>query len=180
MAKRQSEEVGLDLKELAPDSWEKCPCCSARAAVSHVEPMSGGGRHRHLHRCRRCRHEWSAEPASWLVCPLPLCDAHGLDATGLGGHKLQVQSALVGEMDDGKASDLLRREAGLKAAICSDEELLRIIRALWSGLGRDIGTAVKWLHNPNTAFRAAPASLLEAPYGASEILSYLAARRFTV
>ncbi|MCE6957907.1 hypothetical protein LAZ40_02390 [Cereibacter sphaeroides] len=76
MVRRKPEDIGCDRWDDAPDSWLKCPCCGARAMVSHLEPHSGGGFLRHLHRCRRCRHEWEQHPEEGQACPASLCDAH--------------------------------------------------------------------------------------------------------
>ncbi|WP_411839973.1 antitoxin Xre/MbcA/ParS toxin-binding domain-containing protein [Paracoccus sp. ME4] len=180
MAKSSDDGIGVDLMDMAPDSFETCPRCWARASVVHEEPCSGGGRLAHLHVCRRCRHKWWSPPASWLLCPLRGCDAHGLDATGLGGHRLLVHSALIGELPEETAASLLRSEAGLREAICPDRELLQIIRALWTGLGHDLGTAVRWLHNPNTALGGIPARLLTRRETGAEIIAYLASRQFPI
>lgn len=69
-------DIGFDCWDLAATSFQKCPRCSARALVRHIEPHSGGGQMRHLHRCRRCRHEWEAPPDHGQVCAAPFCD-HG-------------------------------------------------------------------------------------------------------
>lgn len=180
MAKHSNTGMGIDLTDMAPDSFEPCPRCAAKARVFHEEPCSGGGRHAHRHVCRRCRHEWRSQPASWLLCPLPGCDVHGLDATGLGGHRLLIRSALIGELPEESAAGLLRIEAGLRDAACTDRELMQIIRALWAGLGHDLGTTVKWLHNPNTALGGIPATLLSRREAGAELIAYLASRQFSI
>lgn len=70
----KKQDIGFNWWDLAPDSFLKCPCCGARARVRHIEPHSGGGRLRHLHRCRRCRHEWEAHPEPGQVCSASFCD----------------------------------------------------------------------------------------------------------
>lgn len=180
MARGKNAGFGIGLMDTAPDSFENCPRCGARALVTHSEPMSGGGRSVHEHVCRRCRHSWRSEPASWLLCPLPQCDAHGQDATGFNCRKSMINSALIGDFPEEGAAALLRVEAGLQSSVCTDPELLQIIRTLWNGFGQDLGAAVKWLHKVNAELGGAPAVLLFGPEGGAAIISHLASQPLPV
>lgn len=68
-------DIGFGCWDFAATSFLKCPRCSARALVRHIEPHSGGGIMRHLHRCTRCRHEWEAPPQPGQTCNADMCDA---------------------------------------------------------------------------------------------------------
>ena len=76
-SRAQREDIGIDCWDLAAPSFLECPRCSARALVRHIEPHSGGGILRHLHRCTRCRHEWEAHPAPGQICSADWCDHKG-------------------------------------------------------------------------------------------------------
>jgi hypothetical protein len=69
------ETIAHDCWTNAAPSFAPCPRCGAGALVRHVEPHSGAGPWRHLHRCRRCRHEWEREPETGDLCADKPCDA---------------------------------------------------------------------------------------------------------
>lgn len=179
-SKQDEVTVGIDAWSSAPDSFLECPRCRAKASVRHVEPDSGGGRWQHLHRCTRCRHEWTKEPATWMLCPAPNCDAHGLDATGMAGRLEHVDAILSGQCPQLS----LERQAQL---LCADLALpaprpdearsaITVIQALHISLGGDLGTVAAWLHNRNTALGAAPATVAANINGWASLTSYLRSR----
>lgn len=185
MARRATpprNEEGFDRRDGAAVSFLACPRCGAAATVLHSEPHSGGGICRHEHRCTRCRHEWEAEPASWRLCSLPHCDAHRMDATGLGAHLDLVELAL--DIRTPVSADICARvlaDLGLEQSAGSDPQAsIAVIRAARSAVGGDTRLAVAWFHNLNTALGDTPAAIMKKPDGTDRLRDYLEARHVPV
>lgn len=170
---------GTDAWDIAADSYASCPCCDAKARLRHVEPRSGGGLSVHAHRCTRCRHEWEAEPATWRLCRLPGCDAHGLDATSLGGHLDMIELALdMRSPVSGEVIGRVMQDFGLAPSAGSDPQTcMAAVRAARRAVGGGTALAAAWFHNLNTALADTPANIMSRTGGADRLLGYLASRQ---